>query len=355
MPLGCGETSPLTSKQRQTSPFRLQAAVVRDSSPTRRLESGSDRQQAFMRGGTADVESLTPVNQHKPSLPNPDQMLQQVLSAAAGVCLSSLPRSDVQRQQCHAMPRAFSPARQEQQDPVVQPFSNMFVAPTKMSTLTNGLLPSKKDGAGACESVNMALPRPDAMQGSCDLTSELLQPTSNSCFSSTVVPPTHVGSVSMEESSVALSDISAKCSTDMGGSGLPSYVMTSVPTPTREATQPAPLLCSGAQLLAGPAADCLPNIGSMEYPISDLPSFSTEVPSQACRHIAWNSPSEPGLAHLPADETTDGGTESLDAQLEVARMAQQAHRDGWLPQQAQQHVAWMAQQSIHGNPVEAGM
>jgi hypothetical protein len=187
------------------------------------------------------------------------------------------------------------------------------------------------------------------MQGSRDLTSELLQPTSNSCVSSTVVPPAHVGSASIEQSSVAFSATSAKCSADVGGLGLSSYAATSLPTPTGEAAQTPSLLSSEARLLAGAVADCLPNVGSMEVPTGDLRLLSTEVPSEACWRFAPTSPSEAGLANLPAGKATD----ALDAQLEVARMAEQAHRDGWLPEQAQQHVAWMAQQTMLGGPLEA--
>jgi len=293
----------------------------------------------------ADTNSLA----IKPSLPSPDEMLQQVLSAAAGVCLP-LPRSDMQRQQCNAMPRASSPTRREPWNPVLQPVSDPFVADLEMS---QGWVPPRKDRVGVYECTTTAAPRPQAMQGGHDFTSELLQPTSGSCVSSTAVPPAHVGSASIEQSSVALSATSAKCSADVGGLGLSSYAATSLPTPTGEATQTTSLLSSGARLLAGAAADCLPNVGSMEVPTGDLPSLSTQVPSEACWRFALTSPGEAGLAKLPAGKATDQGSNALDAQLEVARMAEQAHRDGWLPEQAQQHVAWMAQQTMRGGPLEA--
>jgi len=245
------------------------AAAVRNSSPTRR-----------------------------PSLPNPDEMLQQVLSAAtAGACLP-LPRSDMQRQQCKSMPRAFSPTRQEPQDLVPQSISDP-----------------------------------------------------NSCVSSMVIPRAHTGSTSIEPSSMTFSACSAKGNAEVGGLGLSSFVATSLPTPTGEATQTTPTLNRGARLLAGAAADCLPNVGSMEDPTGDLPSSSTEVPNKERWRFALASPSEAGLA----GKATGQHNKALDAQLEVARMAEQAHQDGWLPEQAQQHVAWMAEQTTLDGPLEAAI
>jgi len=286
----------------QTPLLRSPAAAARNFSPTPHVERESRQQQTFMRGGmagaelrAADTSSSGIVNQQKPSLPSPDEMLQQVLSAAtAGVCLP-LPRSDLQRQQCKATPRAFSPTGQDAHNLVVQPMSDMFVVDRQMST-------------------------------------------NNSCVSSTVVPPAHVGSGSIEQSSVALSATSGLCSADVGGLGLSSYVVTSLQTPTGEATQTTLSLNTGARLLAGAAADCLPNVCSMEDPTGDLPLSSTEVPNEACWRYAPTSLSEAGKA-------TGQHNKALDAQLEVARMAEQAHQDGWLPEQAQQHVAWMAEQT----------
>ena len=148
--------------------------------------------------------------------------------------------------------------------------------------------------------------------------------------------------------SMTFSACSAKGNAEVGGLGLSSFVATSLPTPTGEATQTTPTLNRGARLLAGAAADCLPNVGSMEDPTGDLPSSSTEVPNEACWRYAPTSSSEAGKA-------TGQHNKALDAQLEVARMAEQAHQDGWLPEQAQQHVAWMAEQTTLDGPLEAAI
>lgn len=362
-PQRCREHSPSSRNVRQTSPLRSQATAGRDSSPTRRFEPDSRQQPVFMQGRIAGVEAWAADMNHsagvihrKPSLPSPDEMLEQVLSDAAGVCLPSFPRSDLQHQKCGLKSRASSPTRQQlPRDLAGQPLSDLFAA-TNMSALACGFM-SKKEAVGASECMKTSALRPEAVQGNHDFTSELLQPTSNSGISSTVAPSAPVGSASIEQSSVAFSASSAKCSAEIGGLGFSSCVAsnlpasTGAPTPTRA----TPLLSSGARLLAGGAADCLPNVGLTDNPTGDLTALNTAVPSKACWQVALTPPSEAGLAYLPAGEAADQGNKAFDAQLEVARMAEQAHRDGWLPEQAQQHVAWMAEQTMLGMPLEAAM